>query len=159
MTKKDAAKLLELIQLSYPTSYRDKDDGFKLATIQMWYRSFEDVPYPIVEQAFNHYRMTNKFPPTVAEIVEELRVVYYEALEKASVHSTLGNKELVSCYREIMSYTERYAKGNVGGLNIDNLLPMLNGGDGYERFGTPRNNLRSEDRLPLLDAGGGYPGI
>lgn len=153
MTKKDAAKLLELIQLSYPASYRDRDDGYKLATINMWHRSFEDVPYPIVEQAFNHYRMTNKFPPSVAEMVEELKRVYYDALEKASIHRDLGNRELVSCYMEIMRYTDRYAKGNVGGLNIDSLLPMLNGGEGYA--GASRNRLDDKDRLPFLDAGRG----
>ena len=155
MTKKEAAKLLEFIKLSYPTSYRDLDDGWKMATINMWHRSFEDVPYPIVEQGFNHYRMTHKFPPTVAEMVEELKNVYYEALEKASVHSALGNRELVSCYREIMRYTERYAKGDVGGLNIDGLLPMLNGGEGYA--GASRNCLDRENRVPFLDAGGGSP--
>ena len=159
MTKKEAAKLLELITLSYPNAYKGMADAWKVATINMWSNSFPDVPYPIVEQAFNHYRMTNKFPPTVAEIVEELKGVYYEALEKASVHRTMGNRELVSCYREIMQYTERYAKGNVGGLNIDNLLPVLNGGEGYERLGTSRNRLDREDRLSLLDAGGEYPGI
>ena len=153
MTKKDAAKLLEFIKLSYPASYRDMDDKWMVATINMWHRSFEDVPYPIVEQGFNHYRMTHKFPPTVAELVEELKGVYYEALEKASVHSALGNKELVSCYREIMSYTERYAKGNVGGLNIDGLLPMLNGGEGYAA--APRDRLDRENRLSFLDAGRG----
>ena len=153
MTKKEAAKLLELIQLSYPASYRDKDDGFKMATINMWHSSFEDVPYPIVEQAFNHYRMTNKFPPSVAEMVEELKGVYYQALEQASIHHNLGNKELVSCFQEIMRYTDRYAKGNVGGLKFDNLLPLLNGGEGYA--GASRNRLDRENRLPFLDAGRG----
>ena len=41
----------------------------------MWQMSFPDVPYPIMEQAFNHFRMASKFPPTVAEMVEELKKV------------------------------------------------------------------------------------
>ena len=129
MTRKEAAKLLELIKLSYPTAYRDLDDNWKLATINMWQMSFHDLPYPIVERAFNHYRMTHKFPPTVAEMVEELKGIYYEALESASISRALGDKERVSCYQEIMSYTSKYAKGQVG-REIDSLLPMLNGG-GY----------------------------
>ena len=157
MTKKDAAKLLELIQLSYPASYRDKDDGFKMATINMWHSSFEDVPYPIVEQAFNHYRMTNKFPPTVAEMVEELKNIHFQATECALIQKGLGNEEGVRQYRAIMGYTARYKDDtHLGGLNLDSLPPMLiNGGGEYDRIGTPGDRMDRADRLPFLDAGEG----
>ena len=152
MTKQEAIKLLAIIKVAYPAAYRDMDDASKRATVNMWASSFGDVPYPIMEQAFNHFRMTSKFPPTVAEMVEELKGIYYEALECASIHKTMGNRELVGCYQEIMSYTHRYAKGEVGGLNIDSLIPMLNGGD-YDA-GTSRNRMDRENRVPFLDAGG-----
>ena len=155
MNRKEAAKLLELIKLSYPNAYRGMEDKWMVATINMWTCSFPDVPYPIIEQAFNHYRMTAKFPPTVAEMVEELKGIYYEALEGASVHKALGSREMVSCYQEIMSYTHRYAKGEVGIMNIDNLMPQLNGGVFNERLGTSRDNLGFENRLPFLEAGEG----
>ena len=130
MTKKEAAKLLELIKLSYPSAYRDMDDKYKIATINMWAMSFPDVPYPIVEQAFNKYRMGHKFPPTVAEMVEELRHIYYQALEGAMMNKTLGNLDLVQRYKEVMAYTSRYKDGDLGGLNISS-LPMMMGGDNY----------------------------
>lgn len=155
MTKQEAIKLLAIIKVAYPTAYRDMDDASKRATVNMWASSFGDVPYPIMEQAFNHFRMTSKFPPTVAEMVEELKGIYYEALENANIHKTLGNRELVGCYQEIMGYTHRYAKGEVGGLNIDSLIPMLNGGGYNERLGTSRDRLGAEDRLPFLEAGEG----
>ena len=155
MTKQEAVKLLALIKVAYPTAYRDMDDASKKATVNMWAGSFPEVPYPIMEQAFNHFRMTSKFPPTVAEMVEELKGIYYEALEGASVHKALGSRELVSCYQEIMSYTHRYAKGEVGIMNIDNLMPQLNGGVFNERLGTSRDNLGVENRLPFLEAGEG----
>lgn len=88
MTKKEAAMLLDLIKLSYPTAYRDMDGTWKVATINMWASSFPDVPYPIIEQAFNHYRMTSKFPPTVAEMVEELRHIHYQAVELANIYGS-----------------------------------------------------------------------
>ena len=153
MNKQQAAKLLSLIKLSYPTAYRDIDKETANATVNMWAMSFPDVPYPIMEQAFNHFRMTSKFPPTVSEMVQELKVVYYEALEGASIHKSLGNRELVSCYQEIMSYTHRYAKGEVGVMNLDNLLPQLNGGGYSERLTAPGDRLDREDRLSLMDAG------
>ena len=155
MTKQEAVKLLALIKVAYPTAYRDMDDASKKATVNMWAGSFPEVPYPIMEQAFNHFRMTSKFPPTVAEMVEELKGIYYEALEGASVHKALGSREMVSCYQEIMSYTHRYAKGEVGIMNIDNLMPQLNGGVFNERLGTSRDYLGFENRLPFLEAGEG----
>jgi hypothetical protein len=110
-----------------------------------------------MEQAFNHFRMTSKFPPTVAEMVEELKGIYYEALEGANIHKNLGNREFASCYQEIMSYTHRYAKGEVGLINLDNLLPQLTGGGYNERLGTSRDRLGDEDRLSLLETGKGLP--
>ena len=155
MTEKESMKLLALVKVAYPTAYRDMDDKSKRATVYMWESSFRDVPYPIMEQAFNHFRMTSKFPPTVAEMVEELKGIYYEALEGANIHRNLGNLEMVSCYQEIMSYTHRYAKGEVGLMNIDNLLPQLNGGGYNERLGTPGDYLGAKDRLSLMETGEG----
>lgn len=136
MTRKEAAKLLELIQLAWPKYYKDMPDDKKLATINMWQMSFPDVPYPLVEQAFNHFRMVSKFPPTVAEIVQELKGIYYEAVERASIHRTFGESDMVSRYQEIMNCTRRYAKGEIGGLNI-NAIPRLGGGEYARLPGSP----------------------
>ncbi len=157
MNKQEAVKLLALIKVAYPTAYRDMDDASKKATVNMWAGSFTDVPYQIMEQAFNHFRMTSKFPPTVADMVEELKGIYYEALEGANIHKNMGNRELASCYQEIMSYTHRYAKGEVWLINLDNLLPQLTGGGYNERLGTSRDRLGDEDRLSLLETGKGLP--
>lgn len=108
MNKQEAAKLLSLIKLSYPTAYRDIDKETANATVNMWAMTFPEVPYPIMEQAFNHFRMVSKFPPTVAEMVVELRHVYYQALECANVHKMLGDTEKLRYFRSIMSCTDRY---------------------------------------------------
>ena len=151
MNKQEAAKLLSLIKLSYPTAYRDIDKETANATVNMWQMSFPDVPYPIMEQAFNHFRMVSKFPPTVAEMVEELRHIHFHATECALVHKGLGNEEGVRQYRAIMACTSRYKdSANIGYGNMANLLS----GGGYD-VGTSRDRLDREDRLPLLDAGEG----
>lgn len=152
MNKTEATKLLALIKIAYPTAYRDMDDASKKATVNMWQMSFPDVPYPIMEQAFNHFRMVNKFPPTVAEMVEELKAIHFQATECALIHKGLGNEEGVRQYRAIMQYTARYKDdSHLGGLNIDGLQGLI-GGD-YDA-GASRSKLGVEDRLPLLDAGG-----
>lgn len=152
MNKQEAVKLLALIKVAYPTAYRDMDDASKKATVNMWQMSFADVPYPIMEQAFSHFRMVSKFPPTVAEMVDELKNIHNEATECALINKTLGNEEAVRQYRMVMSITARYKDGsNLGGLNMRGLQGLLNGGE--YNAATPGNWLDREDRLPLLDAG------
>ena len=73
MNKQEAVKLLALIKVAYPTAYRDMDDATKKATVSMWQMSFPDIPYPIMEQAFNHFRMVsdgflNVFCPRARQI-------------------------------------------------------------------------------------------
>ena len=128
MNKQEAVKLLALIKIAYPTAYRDMDEASKKATVNMWQMSFPDVPYGIMEQAFNHFRMVSKVPPTVAEMVEELKHIYFQATEGAFIHKVLEDWETVEKYRLVMEYTARYKDdNNLGGLNIGSLPKMLGG--------------------------------
>lgn len=129
MTKQEAIKLLALIKVAYPTAYKDMDEASKRATVNMWAGSFPDVPYPIMEQAFNHYRMVSKFPPTVAEMVEELKHIHYQALEGAMLQKNLGNEEEVRRYRAIMACTSRYKDSSNLGLQLSSLPNLLTGGE------------------------------
>ncbi len=125
MNKQEAAKLLSLIKLSYPTAYRDIDKETANATVNMWAMSFPDVPYPIMEQAFNHFRMVSKFPPTVAEMVEELKQIYYHAAQCAWINSSIENKEGVRQYRAIMDCTYRFKDtSTIGYGGLPNLLRL-----------------------------------
>ena len=151
MNKQEATKLLALIKIAYPTAYRDMDEASKKATVNMWQMSFADMPYPIMEQAFSHFRMVSKFPPTVAEMVEELKHIHNQAVEGALINKSMGNQEMVAQYRLVMAYTARYKDGNLGGPNIGALVGRIGGGD-YERLGTSGDRLDRAHRLPQLDA-------
>lgn len=111
MNREEAIKLLALIKVAYPTAYKDMDNASKQATVNMWQTTFSTVPYPIMEMAFNRFRLASKFPPTVAEMVDELKGVYYRALEGAMSAKFFGSeKELNQC-RQIMEYTLMYKNG------------------------------------------------
>lgn len=141
MNKQEAIKLLALIKVAYPTAYKDMDQASKQATVNMWAGSFPDIPFPIMEQAFNHFRMVSKFPPTVAEMVEELKHIHYKATECALVQKTLGNDEEVRRYRAIMACTSRYKDDSYLGLQLSSLPNLLTGGDSdVKRLGTPGDN-------------------
>lgn len=152
MNKQEATKLLALIKVAYPNAYRDMDEVSKKATVNMWQMSFHDVPYPIMEQAFGHFRMVSKFPPTVAEMVEELKRIYLEATEGAFACKFMGDQQRLEQYRLVMAYTERYkANDGYAGLNITALAGRIGGGD---NAGTSRDRMDRADRVSLLDAGG-----
>lgn len=154
MDKGEAAKLLSLIKLSYPTAYRDIDRETANATVNMWRMSFPDVPYAIMEQAFNHFRMVSKFPPTVAEMVEELKHIHYQALEQANVQRIVGNHEALKQCMAVMSVTARYKDTYyLGGLDMTRLPAMIGGENDVQRLGASRDRLDRADRLSLVDAG------
>jgi hypothetical protein len=138
MNKQEAIKLLALIKVAYPMAYKDMDEATKKATVNMWAGSFPDVPYPIMEQAFNHFRMVSKFPPTVAEMVDELSHIYHQALEGALTNKALGMEEAARMCWAIVDITARYKNdSNLGGLNLRGLQGLLSGGDyNVQRLGT-----------------------
>lgn len=125
MNREESIKLLALIKVAYPSAYKDMDKETKLATVNMWKTTFPSVPYAIMEMAFNRFRMTSKFPPTVAEMAEELVNVHYQALEGAMNAQSLGDYESIDLYRGVMSITEQYKSGAYKDTPMTNLKEML----------------------------------
>lgn len=128
MNKQETTQLLALIKVAYPTAYRDMDEVTKKATVNMWAGAFPDMPYPIMEQAFNHFRMRSKFPPTVAEMVDELKHIHYQAEENALINHSMGNYEEVKHYQAIMAITLPYKDSSNLGLRLGKLPNLLTGG-------------------------------
>ena len=158
MTKQEAAKLLSLIKLSYPTAYRDIDKETANATVMMWASSFPDVPYQIMEMAFNHFRMVSKFPPTVAEMVEELKHIHYQATELALVNKSFGNEAEVRQFQAIMEVTSRYKDLDNFWGRLQN-CNLLGGVTDAQRLGASGDRMGNENRLPFLEAGEGRRGV
>lgn len=121
MTREESIKLLALIKVAYPTAYKDMDKESKLATVNMWQMSFPTVPYVIMEMAFNSFRLKSKYPPTVAEMVEELRDSYYNAVLNANVAQGMGDSDTYRRCLFVMDHTSRFrdsnANINYGGIS------------------------------------------
>ena len=133
MNRQEAIKFLAIIKVAYPTAYRDIDEDTVMATVNMWQTRFPDVPYPIMEQAFNHHMMVSKFPPTPAEMVAELKAIYYEATEQALIFEAIGEMEEVQRYMAIREYTRRYKDDeHFRGLQMASLQKMLTNGGGND---------------------------
>lgn len=112
MNREESIKLLALIKVAYPTAYKDMDNASKQATVNMWQTTFPDVPYLIMEMAFNRYRMASKFPPTVAEMCEELEHLHWQAVEESLRCVAFGRNGDTEKYEWIMENTEAYRNGS-----------------------------------------------
>ena len=122
MNKTEAAKLLAMIMVAYPSAYKDKDDKFQKATVNMWQSTFPDIPYEIMVMAFEHFRRVSKFAPTVADMYEELKGLHYQAMEEAMLSDNPQAKETA---KRIMSFTSQFQYGADGGYTISSHLPKL----------------------------------
>lgn len=128
MNREESIKLLALIKVAYPTAYKDMDKETKLATVNMWQTTFPSVPYAVMEMAFNRFRKASKFPPTVADMAEELVNVHYQALEEALTAHAIGDNTSIDLYREVMRITEPYKSGAYKDTPIADPNIMLAGG-------------------------------
>jgi hypothetical protein len=149
MNNLEAMQLLAMVKLAYPNSYRDLDAKGAKATANMWEKSFPDVPYPIMEQAFNSLRMKLKFPPTVAEMADEISHLHYETARLGDIQRQIGNHEAARQYYALSESISRFKNWpNIENIGVSN---MLIGGDSY--VGTSGNRLDRAHGLPQLDAG------
>ena len=121
-----------MIKVAYPTSYRDLDKVTTEATINMWHITFDSVPFNIMVIAFERFRRVSKFPPTVAEICEELKSVYYTAYADyvQSGNSAWGNaklneekrkkaKYIMDCTQQFENVQHRINYSNITDKQID----------------------------------------
>lgn len=149
MNVKEASKFLSMVKIAYPSAYRDIDAANAEATENMWAASFPEVPFSIMAMAFNNFRFHSKFPPTVAEIVDELHGINCHALELYNLHRFLGNAEESKKYWDLYEATTQFQPLNVAFRGMTNTI------GGALRAGTPGDRLDRTDRLSLLDAGTG----
>ena len=111
MTHKEALKFLALVKVAYPSFYRDADEDTINATVAMWQSTFPHTPYIILEMAFDRFRKKSKFPPTVAEIISELKDLYTTAVANANMSAWLGDRDSYRKCEFIIDCTARFARG------------------------------------------------
>ena len=124
MTLEESIQFLALVKLAFPTSYRDLDKVSQKATVNMWHKAFSNVPYPIIELALNHWLKYSKYPPTIADMYEELRKLHGEARLNVVCLEDGKEREL---YKNIMKATEQFTERNDSFLDHKQTQNLLNG--------------------------------
>lgn len=78
MTTDDANKLLALAKANYSYAFKTMTKQEKLMLVQSWAFALQDIPADIVMLAFMQLLTTSKWLPTVAEIREKVKGMYYK---------------------------------------------------------------------------------
>lgn len=121
MTDKEAMKLLALIKVAYPSAYKDLDKDMTIATVKMWQSTFPDTPYVIMEMAFENYRRGKKFPPSVADIFEELETLYWGAALEANIAKQRNDELAIKKCLFIMDNTDHHRRKATNHIQIDRI--------------------------------------
>lgn len=79
MTRQEAIKILSVLKAAYPNSYRGMTKEEANGTVNIWAIQFGNIPYDVVSIAVNKLISTNTFPPSIAEVKEKIRGLYWEA--------------------------------------------------------------------------------
>lgn len=79
MTQKEATQILAILKAAYPNSYRGMTKDEAVGTVNVWATQFVDMPVNVVMIAVNKLISTNTFPPSIGEVKEKIRSLYFEA--------------------------------------------------------------------------------
>ena len=72
MTKEEMIAIMQYFQAAYSKFYENANPK---DVIRVWYDVFKDEDFIIVGAAAKNYVKTHKYPPTVAEIMEQIELI------------------------------------------------------------------------------------
>lgn len=109
MNLKETAQVLAVLKANHPASYRNMTPAEAESTVKAWARQFANYPYMVVMVAVDKLGSTNTFAPSVAEIKEKIRSLYWEAWQMIDQHQRgfqpLDEKTLAIA-KKIVDFTE-----------------------------------------------------
>lgn len=96
MTRQEAIKILSILKAAYPNAYKGMTKEEANGTISIWATQFSNIPLSVVSIAVNKLISTNIFPPSISEVKEKIRSLYWEAWNMLNAHETAINEGIGS---------------------------------------------------------------
>lgn len=81
MTQKELNQIMGLVKVNWPSAFKSLSNGEKKFLFSSWYITLRDLTASTVTLAVLQLVSSSKWPPTVAEIREKVKELYYEAEE------------------------------------------------------------------------------
>ena len=75
MTKQEAARVLDILNIAYPTAFSRMTKSERMIQFRLWSTMFQGEDFEAVIAALYACIDINKFPPTVADIKEHMQVM------------------------------------------------------------------------------------
>lgn len=136
MTRDETIKVLAILKAAYPNSYRGMTKEEANGTIAVWAAQFASMPVSVVMVAVNKLISTNTYAPSINEVKDGIRGLYWETWEALNFHSR-GLKVLddrtVAALEEIMRIVEPMQSRST---NEPTLVELIEGYSGYLSGGT-----------------------
>lgn len=108
MTRDETIKILAILKAAYPNSYRGMTKEEANGTVLVWSTQFAKYPARVVMIAVNKLISKSTFPPSINEVKEEIRGLYWEAWIMLEEHKRYKNLDdgTVAQLNEIMEICE-----------------------------------------------------
>jgi hypothetical protein len=141
MTKTETAQILAILKAAYPNSYKNLTTEDANATVNVWAAQFANMPASVVMIAVNKLISTNIFPPTITEVKEKMRGLYWEAQEMITLH----NRGLRPLNEKTLATTKAIIKVVEPMRTVEQIEPsMYELLDGYAQYLTDGKNRLSK---------------
>lgn len=75
MTDKETAKIMAVLKVAYPRYYQGLSAEAAKQAVTLWTSMLIDYSYELVSKAVKALIATEKFPPTVADVIEKINLV------------------------------------------------------------------------------------
>jgi hypothetical protein len=87
LTKAETVKVLAILKAAYPNTFKSLSAEDAKATVNVWAAQFANMPVDVVMIALNKLISTNTFPPSIVEVKERIRSLYWEAWTMIDQHN------------------------------------------------------------------------
>ena len=105
MQREETKQLMSILQISYPSHYRNMSVEEKKQTLALYFEMFGHYPIEIVAMALKNYIGVNQYPPTIAGLREQV-----EMLLNKETPAELWNKVKKAITRSSYNSVEEFAK-------------------------------------------------
>lgn len=108
MTREETIKVLAILKAAYPNSYKGMTREEAQGTVSVWAMQFTAFPVEVVLLAINKIIASSTFPPTISEVKEKMRGMYWELwgiLKTNEVQDTLSDLQ-VKRYQSMLAAIE-----------------------------------------------------
>lgn len=108
MTREETIKVLAILKAAYPNAYRGMTREEAQGTVSVWAMQFAAFPVEVVLLAINKIIASSTFPPTISEVKEKMRGMYWELwgiLKTNEVQDTLSDLQ-VKRYQSMLAAIE-----------------------------------------------------